>query len=254
MFYPADPAALTSMVDGMLSTARTGHTDNPKALAVPHAGYIYSGPTAAVAYAQLDRKRVRRVVLLGPAHRMPVQGLVLPETDNFSTPLGSIPLDKEAMHAIEHLPQVSFNDTPHQTEHSLEVQLPFLQRSLDTFTLLPLVVGDASSKAVAEVLDTIWGEEETLVLISSDLSHYHPYSEAQRIDALTADAILHLIPVHHQQACGATPLNGLLHLAAHKGMRGMQLDLRNSGDTAGDRDRVVGYGAFAFYEGERHAA
>jgi len=255
MFYPADPSTLRAMLDGMLSAATANHADCPKALIVPHAGYIYSGPTAAMAYAILDRKRIRRVVLLGPVHRVAIRGLALPEADCFATPLGSIPLDTVGMQAIEHLPQVSYNDIPHQPEHSLEVQLPFLQRSLDTFTLLPLAVGDASMDEVAEVISAVWGGEETLILISSDLSHFHPYAEAQRIDALTANAILQMHPpIRHQQACGATPVNGLLHLAAQRGMRCLKLDLCNSGDTAGEYDRVVGYGAFAFYEREQHAA
>ena len=252
MFYPADPPTLKAMLDGMLSAATANHADCPKALVVPHAGYIYSGRTAAAAYARLDRQRIRRVVLLGPVHRVPVRGLALPEADCFATPLGTVPLDRAGMQAIEHLPQVSRNDLAHQQEHSLEVQLPFLQRSLDAFTLLPLAVGDASEEEVAEVLAAVWDGEETLILISSDLSHFHPYAEAQHIDGITADAILHMrTPIHHEQACGATPVNGLLHLASQRGMRCLQLDLRNSGDTAGDHDRVVGYGAFAFYEGSR---
>ncbi len=249
MFYPGDTAELTRMLDAMLSAANNRETGSPKALIVPHAGYIYSGPTAAMAYATLDRKRIHRVVLLGPVHRVPVRGLALPDRDAFATPLGIVPLDSTAMQAIKNLPQVCFSDLAHQPEHSLEVQLPFLQRSLDTFTLLPLAVGDATPAEVAEVLSTVWGGEETLILISSDLSHYHPYAEAQRIDAATADSIRHLrFPIYHQQACGATPVNGLLHLAAQKGLICRQVDLRNSGDTAGDHDRVVGYGAFAFYE------
>jgi len=255
MFYPGDASELTRMLDAMLAVASSNHADSPKALIVPHAGYIYSGPTAAMAYATLDRQRIRRVVLLGPVHRVPVRGLVLPDADAFATPLGIIPLDTTGMQAIEGLPQVSRNALAHQQEHSLEVQLPFLQRCLDTFTLLPLAVGDATHEEVAGVLDAVWGGEETLILISSDLSHYHHYIEARRIDVLTADTIRHLhFPLHHEQACGATPVNGLLQLAAQKDMTCLQLDLRNSGDTAGDKEGVVGYGSFAFYEDGIHGA
>jgi MEMO1 family protein len=253
MFYPSSVEGLATMLDSMLSASAAAHADCPKALIVPHAGYIYSGLTAAAAYATLDRQRIHRVILLGPVHRIPVRGLALPEVAAFATPLGIIPIDKAGVEAIRHMPQVCQDALVHQPEHSLEVQLPFLQRSLDAFTLLPLAVGDASPEEVAEVLGKLWGGKETLILISSDLSHYHPYTEAQQIDAITADAILHFdAPIHHRQACGATPVNGLLQLAAQRGMRCRQLDLRNSGDTAGDRDRVVGYGAFAFYEEDGH--
>jgi len=249
MFYPADPSELCSMVDSMLAAATPSNPDTPKALIVPHAGYIYSGPTAASAYAQLNRKRIHRVVLLGPVHRVPVRGLALPEADAFATPLGVVPLDTTGMQAIEYLPQVSRSAPAHALEHSLEVQLPFLQRSLDDFTLLPLAVGDATSEEVAEVLAATWNGEETLILISSDLSHFHPYAEAQTIDQATAESIRHLQPpIHHEQACGATPVNGLLGIAAQKSMICRQLDLRSSGDTAGDKQRVVGYGSFALYE------
>jgi len=255
MFYPVEPTELQSMVDGMLSAAAPSSPGTSKALIVPHAGYIYSGPTAAIAYATLNRKRIHRVVLLGPVHRVPVRGLALPEADAFATPLGTIPLDTAGMQAIEYLPQVSRNAPAHALEHSLEVQLPFLQRCLDDFTLLPLAVGDATPEEVAEVLAATWNGEETLILISSDLSHFHPYAEAQRIDAGTADAIRHFrIPIQHGQACGATPVNGLLLMAAREGMTCRQLDVCNSGDTAGDKNRVVGYGAFAFYEDDRRVA
>jgi len=255
MFYPGDAAELTRMLDTILSRANCREAGSPKALIVPHAGYIYSGPIAAKGYSLLDRQRIRRVVLLGPVHRVPVRGLALPDADGFATPLGVVPLDCDAMQAIEGLPQVSYNVHAHEQEHSLEVQLPFLQRCLDSFTLLPLAVGDATPAEVAKVLSAVWGGDETLILISSDLSHFHSYPEAQRIDGLTSYNIRHLhVSISHEQACGATPVNGLLRLAAQEGMSCLQLGLCNSGDTAGDKDRVVGYGAFAFYEGEHHAA
>ena len=251
MFYPASGHALTEMVDAMLDAANATAATRPRALISPHAGFIYSGPTAAHAYALLRGLALRRVVLLGPVHRVPVRGLALPAAEAFATPLGVVPLDMEGMRRIEERPQVVVFDAAHQMEHSLEVQLPFLQRVLDDFALVPLAVGDASGEDVANVLEVFADDPETLIVISSDLSHYHAYAEAQRLDAATTDAILRLqTPISHQQACGATPINGLLTLARRRNLRAKLLDLRNSGDTAGDRDRVVGYGAFAFSEGE----
>lgn len=253
-FYTGDPRVLAGEVAAMLGEAER-HIGKPaplpKALIVPHAGYIYSGPVAASAYALLRQGRnvYRRVVLLGPVHRVPVRGLALPEAEGFATPLGVVPLDREAMKKIADLPQVVEYDPAHAWEHSLEVQLPFLQSVLGDFSLVPLAVGDATPQEVAEVLERLWGGPETLIVISSDLSHFLPYREAQKIDGVTAQAILDLNwPVSHEQACGGTPVNGLL-LAAHRHhLKPRLLDLRNSGDTAGDKSRVVGYGAFAFTE------
>ncbi|MDD5328470.1 MAG: AmmeMemoRadiSam system protein B [Sulfuricella sp.] len=223
----------------------------PKAVIVPHAGYIYSGPVAAGAYALLRQGRdvYRRVVLLGPVHRVPVRGLALPDAEGFATPLGVVPLDLEAMAGLAELPQVVRFDQAHAWEHSLEVQLPFLQTVLNDFKLVPLAVGDATPQEVAEVLERLWGGRETLIVISSDLSHFLPYREAQRTDGATAQAILALRgPLDHQQACGGTPVNGLLVAARNHRLQPLLLDLRNSGDTAGDKSRVVGYAAFAFTE------
>lgn len=258
VFYPQSPAALTAEVAGLLARAH-GPALLAKALVVPHAGYIYSGETAAAAYATLASRRavIRRVILLGPTHRVAVHGLALPASSAFTTPLGTIPIDASAVAAIADLPQVVVSDAAHALEHSLEVQLPFLQCVLDAFTLLPLAVGDASPAEVAEVLERLWGGSETLLVISSDLSHYLPYDMARSSDARTARHILALDPhIDHQQACGATPLNGLLLAARRRGLQATQLSLCNSGDSvansvakpAGDKSRVVGYGAFAFSE------
>ena len=250
MFYPDDPAELRHTINALLANAAAGSPSRPpKALIVPHAGYVYSGAVAASAYAQLGalRGRIRRVVLLGPAHRVWVRGLALPEADRFATPLGEVQLDREAMQRLNELPQVTRSAAAHQMEHSLEVQLPFLQQVLGDFQLLPLAVGEATADEVAVVLEQVWDGDETLIVISSDLSHFLPDAEAREADGRTVEAILALDPhLSHEQACGATPVNGLLLAARRHGLHPMALDVRNSSDTAGDPDRVVGYAAFAF--------
>jgi AmmeMemoRadiSam system protein B/AmmeMemoRadiSam system protein A len=250
MFYPDDPRELAEEVAAHLD--RTPEEPQapgfPKALIVPHAGYVYSGPVAASAYDLLRPARgvVRRVVMLGPCHRVPVRGLALPRAQVFATPLGRIPLDAEGVRAIRGLPQVVESAATHAEEHALEVQLPFLQKVLGEFSLVPLVVGDAEPEKVAEVLDRLWGGPETLVVISSDLSHYHSYDSAREIDRGTVQAIVDFDPqLSHEQACGATPISGLLLAAKRKGLAPRLLDCRNSGDTAGDKRRVVGYASFA---------
>ena len=248
MFYPGDARELADDVAHLLDAAEAA-SGAPKALIVPHAGYVYSGPVAASAYALLApvRASIRRVVLFGPTHRVPVRGLAVPSADSFATPLGVVPLDRAAIAEALQLPQVKAADGPHALEHSLEVQLPFLQAALDDFALVPFAVGDASAHEVADVMERLWGGDETLIVVSSDLSHYHAYAEAQRIDRRTADDILGLRALgSHEQACGATPVNGLLDVARRRGLTPQLLDLRNSGDTAGDKSRVVGYAAFAF--------
>jgi len=250
LFYPKDARELADEVAAHLD--RTEEAPQapgfPKAVIVPHAGYLYSGPVAASAYDLLRPARgiVRRVVVLGPCHRVPVRGLALPQASAFATPLGRIPLDEQALTAIRDLPQVLESAATHAEEHALEVQLPFLQRVLGDFSLVPLVVGDAAPEEVAEVLDRLWGGTETLIVISSDLSHYHPYASAREIDRATVRAILDFDSgISHEQACGATPVSGLLISAKRKNLATRLLDCRNSGDTAGDRHRVVGYASFA---------
>jgi len=224
-----------------------------KALIVPHAGYIYSGAIAASAYASLKNiaSKIHRVVLLGPTHRVAVRGLALPGADAFATPLGNVRIDLAAAQAIAHLPQVTISAPAHAQEHSLEVQLPFLQSVLPDFKLLPLAVGMASAEEVAEVLEVLWGGDETLIVISSDLSHYMPYPTAQRVDNETVQSILKLHqPIAHDRACGGTPIGGLIVAAKKHRLTPHLLDLRNSGDTAGSHDQVVGYAAIAFTQGE----
>lgn len=250
-FYPADPVDLRTTVESLLGGA-AGAGPAPKGLIAPHAGYMYSGPVAASAYATLGSARecIRRVILLGPAHRVYVHGLALPSAAFFDTPLGPVEIDRASVEHLARLPQVFILDTAHALEHSLEVQLPFLQLTLSEFTLVPLVVGDADPDSVAEVLEMLWGGEETLIVVSSDLSHYHDYETALRLDRTTSRAIeeLRLEVIGPENACGCMPLGGLLTVARRRRLRVQLLDLRNSGDTAGSRGRVVGYGAFAIHE------
>ena len=273
MFYPGDAASLQDELATCLAAAvprsgSPGTQSEPappsvpfaagllKAIIVPHAGYIYSGGTAGRAYARLVplAGRIRRVVLLGPCHRVSVRGLAVPTVQAFATPLGSIPLDRAALDALADLPQVVASDAAHAQEHSLEVQLPFLQSVLGRFELVPLAVGDASAADVAEVLERLWGGPETLIAISSDLSHFHRYREAQAIDQATAGHILALDQLtSFDQACGALPINGLLAVARRRGLRIERVAQCNSGDTAGDKSRVVGYASFVLYEPDAEA-
>lgn len=257
-FYPGRGQVLATDVRALLARAPPGAATGgavPKAIIVPHAGYIYSGPTAALAYARLGgaRNTIRRVVLLGPVHRVPIRGLALPGVDAFATPLGEIEIDADAVAAITPLRQVQVSPAAHAQEHALEVQLPFLQLVLDDFKLLPLAVGDATPAEVAEVLELLWGGDETLIVISSDLSHFLPYGAAQAADRNTVQSILEFnSSLNHEQACGATPVNGLLLAARRRRLQPQLLGLCNSGDTAGDPHRVVGYASFAFMAGSNH--
>ena len=253
-FYPADAATLSGQINAFLGEAGEDVGRAPKAIIAPHAGYIYSGPVAAHAYAHIQplKDMVTRVVLLGPCHRVPVKGLALSSADAFATPLGHVPLDHSLDDALLALPQVQTFDATHAQEHSLEVHIPFLQVLLNDFSLLPMVVGDATPDQVADVLDCVWGGPETLIVISSDLSHYLDYEAAKAIDRKTCAAIEHLDldAISGGQACGRAPVKGLLALAQRKGLNVRTLDLRNSGDTAGPRDQVVGYGSWAFWESD----
>ncbi len=247
LFYPAQAALLQQEIRQYLQQATTTGP-RPKALIVPHAGYVYSGPVAASAYRLLQpsAETIKRVVLLGPSHRVAFSGLAMSSASAFHTPLGDIPLDSEAYEAIRDLPGIRVFDQAHAEEHSLEVHLPFLQLVLSSFTLVPLVVGDATAEEVGQVLEALWGREETLVVVSSDLSHYHDYETARRLDMATTRAIesLQAEPLQGEQACGCRPINGLLYVVRKLGLSIRAIDVRNSGDTAGARDRVVGYGAY----------
>jgi AmmeMemoRadiSam system protein B len=252
-FYPADPPALRSEVQRSFDAAvpANGGATAPKAVMVPHAGYRYSGPVAASGYLRLAprRDRIRRIVLIGPSHRVPVDGLAAPGVDAFATPLGEVPIDAAARTAaMDAVPSVRVDDAPHTFEHSLEVQLPFLQTVLENFEVLPLAVGRCPVDDVTAVLEVLWGDDETVLVVSTDLSHYHPPAAAREIDDRTAAAIADLAPeqIRDTDACGATPLRGLLLAARRKGLTAQLIDLRTSGDTTGPRDAVVGYGAVAF--------
>ncbi len=256
-FYPGDRAELRRLIDALLASAPAPTGPSPKAIIAPHAGYPYSGPIAASAYAQLRPARdlIRRVVLLGPSHHVAFQGLATTSAEAFATPLGLVRVDVEAVHQLASLPQVIVLDQAHLYEHALEVQLPFLQVVLDEFSVVPLVVEEASTEQVSQVLDALWGGPETRLVISSDLSHYYDAATAQRLDRATAAAIEALAPerIGEEQACGRIPIRGLLQAARRHGLRVRTVDLRNSGDTAGPHDQVVGYGAFVFEESGREA-
>ncbi len=251
MFYPDDPVELDEMIRAFLAEAKKEKSPVPKAIIAPHAGYIYSGPVAASAYRQLlpARDMIKRVVLLGPAHRVPFRGLAVPSADFFITPLGTVAVDKEAIAKIADLPFVHLSDTPHQPEHSLEVHLPFLQEVLEDFKVVPIVVGNATPEQVAQVLERLWNGAETLIVVSSDLSHYYDYQTAKKLDSATSKAIESLDPtaLTYESACGRIPVAGLLLTARKHGLQAKTIDLRNSGDTAGSKDQVVGYGAYVFY-------
>jgi predicted class III extradiol MEMO1 family dioxygenase len=281
LFYPREPSRLRDLVSEYLAQAPIVGGAAPKALIVPHAGYIYSGSTAAAAYAQVSQRRrdIRRIVLIGPSHRVYLRGMAVPAAEVFQTPLGMVPVDLELKARLLASEQVVEADAPHADEHCLEVQLPFLQMMFDDFTLLPLVIGadlhpalsqgdrvrdpDLShwersrvragegvfAQAVAAALAEVWGGKETLVLVSSDLSHYLPYEAARELDSQTIAAIMrHDATLTGEQACGCAGINGLSFLARERGLGIAELARCNSGDTAGDRMRVVGYGAFALHE------
>lgn len=249
-FYPADPRELKAQIEQMLGQAKPAPAPAPKAIIAPHAGYIYSAPIAAFAYAAMMpvRDRIRRVILLGPAHRVGFHGLAAAGADYFETPLGRVPVDQAAIASLENLPQVMVLEAAHAQEHSLEVHVPFLQMLFHDVALVPLVVGNAPAAEVGQVLERLWGGDETLIVVSSDLSHYHDYETAQQIDRATSRAIeqLRYDDLDYESACGRVPVSGLLYVARKRGLTARTLDLRNSGDTAGSRDRVVGYGAYAF--------
>jgi AmmeMemoRadiSam system protein B len=240
------------LVAGFLESATNPAKKIPKAIIAPHAGYVYSGAIAGSSFVSLAGRgqAIKRVVLVGPSHRVAFDGIALSEAAEFETPLGRVPVDRQALLAIAQLPYAHFFEPAHANEHSLEVELPFLQHLLNSFEIIPLVVGEATDEQVQEVMERLWGGPETLMVVSSDLSHYHNYTLAQKMDSATARAVEELSPgeINPEHACGWLPIRGLLGRARDCELVAQTVDLRNSGDTAGTRDRVVGYGAFVFTE------
>jgi hypothetical protein len=253
LFYPENANELRRDVQGYVAErpTHTAAAPRPKALIVPHAGYQYSGSVAGVAYQLLHdwAATIRHVVMIGPSHRVPIRGLAVPSVGSFATPLGMVPIDVAGREHLLQLGLVGLSDAAHAAEHSLEVQLPFLQVVLEEFKILPITVGFAPAEQVARVIDAVWGGPDTLVLVSSDLSHYHAWSKARQLDAETTRAIIERrSDLADEQACGACGINGLMQVARRRGLTVELLDQRNSGDTAGDRSRVVGYGSYALHE------
>jgi AmmeMemoRadiSam system protein B len=248
-FYPDTGAELAESVDALLANVPAYRRAPPKALVVPHAGFVFSGPVAANAYATW-RGLQGCIAMFGPAHHAGIRGLALPDATELETPLGRVRVDADAVKSLAPLTQVHTSAPAHRKEHSLEVQLPFLQRLLKSFTVVPLAVGEAERDEVAEVIDALW--DRAHILISTDLSHYLRWEDARRLDAQTADAIVRMDAdaLSDDQACGNVPLRGFLDVARRRGMRAHVLDLRTSGDTAGGKDKVVGYGSFSFEEAE----
>ena len=253
-FYPGDPDKLRRMVDSFMGSAKISVRGKSKAVIAPHAGYAYSGPIAASAFVHFagERDTIKRIILLGPSHRFAFEGIALSHAEAFATPRGTVPVDKAAVNRIETFPAVCFEERAHLHEHSLEVELPFLQATLNDFTVVPLVVGDATDDEVAEVIDQLWGGDETRFVISSDLSHYYDYESARELDRCTAQNIERNAgeAITAQHACGYRPIRGFLQAAQRRQLHAQTVDLRNSGDTAGPRDQVVGYGAFVFNESQ----
>ena len=249
-FYPEDAAELRLQLHDFLTEAATQHGDEPapKVLVAPHAGTVYSGPIAASGYVRLRQRAndIRRVVLLGPAHRVAVRGVAASSARQFRTPLGAVDVDTSAVAGLLEMADVAVNDEAHRQEHSLEVHLPFLQSVLKEVVVLPLVVGEASPEVVAAVLDACWGGSETVIIISTDLSHFHEYETARTVDRQTSEMFeqLRYQELTGERACGVHPMSGLMLALQRRGMRLRTIDLRNSGDTAGSRREVVGYGAY----------
>lgn len=251
-FYPGDAQTLASMIDGFLAQVE-GELLSPKVVVSPHAGFIYSGLTAAYAYRQLQSREIERILLVGPSHHVYFEGFAFSGADRWTTPLGEVELDQGDMAAFlkerEEDPAFFLHDQPHEFEHSLEVQVPFLQRSLARFKLVPVCYGKSDYRKLAAVFDHFLADEKTVAVVSSDLSHFHPQAQANRVDAFCNRAVetLDLDAMDHCEACGAIGMKAAIAYAQRQGLKSKVLDYRTSGDTAGDKNRVVGYGSYAFY-------
>lgn len=256
LFYPANPEDLRSDINDYLDQAKPAAVPGQvKAIIVPHAGYVYSGAIAAAAYAALkpQTETIKRVILIGPAHRLSLRGMALISVQYFRTPLGDVAQNHNAMVALQRLPYIHFVNSAHWQEHSLEVQLPFLQTVLKQFDVVPILVGDATSEEVADALKTVWGGQETLIVISSDLSQNQDYETAQYLDNATCHAIeaLNIEGIDYQKASGSVPVRGLLRMAAKEQLTVTTMAMANSGDSHGDHNRVVGYGSWVLSTLER---
>ncbi len=251
-FYPSEPEILSKDIQRYIEETPSVSLPVPKAIIVPHAGYEYSAGVAASAYKLLKsgRKSIKKVVILAPSHKIGFNGMALTKASAYETPLGNVEIDKEMNEQLLALPLVDYLEEAHKSEHSLEVQLPFLKEALDDFKLIPVITGNASPTDVETLLETVWGKKDTLIVISTDLSHYLPYNEACILDNKTKTAIenLDIDSIEQEQACGYVPLKGMLTIAKAKKMQVETLEVKNSGDTSGSKNRVVGYGAWAFLE------
>lgn len=258
LFYNDSPISLRRQVLEFLAAASSAEdrsaTKNSelKAVVVPHAGYIYSGPVAAFAYKEIQKEAAhfKKIVLIGPSHHVPFQGVAVPKMNTFATPLGSVSVDLSLKQIALNFSFVIENDEPHRKEHSLEVQLPFLQVALKKFSILPIVIGQASATDLTQLLYKLCTEKDVLIVISSDLSHYLPYNIAQKRDLNTIDHILHFEPekIEYDDACGRQGIQAFLHYAQSKKLIPILFNYKNSGDTAGDKSQVVGYCSIGFYE------
>lgn len=256
IFYASEPKKLDSEVAHYLTSDFRQSTVRPKILIVPHAGYQYSASVAAKAYLQLQKfsGKIKNVILVGPSHRVAFNGIAVSSADDFKTPLGNVALNKEIIgEMIKNNHDVLYYDAAHQEEHCLEVQLPFLQKVLNKFKIVPLVYGNISPEKLAVALEPYLQDDKNIVIISADLSHYYNYDTAKDIDAETADKINSREPsLTEHMSCGATGINAALILAKKDHLHPDMLELANSGDTSGDKERVVGYGAWSFSEAEKH--
>ena len=251
MFYPGEEASLRQMVDGFIQKALSFDL-RPRAIIAPHAGYIYSGSIAGTAYKTIAavRDQIENVIIMSPAHRFYLRGIALHMADAFATPLGNIPVNIGIVKKIKQFSSVQWEERSFIQEHGLETHLPFIQRAFKPgIKIVPMIVGECQESEVAEILESVWEDPRNFVIISSDLSHFHSYADAKKLDRNTVDLIQNLDSqsLDTEFACGHYPICGLLNLARNRKLKIKALDIRSSGDTAGSKESVVGYGSFAVY-------
>ena len=248
IFYPADVYQLKNDINGYLQHITDNNSGKPKILITPHAGYKYSAQVAASAFAKLRpfKDKIKKVFLLGPSHRVYVNGVALPKEKSFKTPLGIIKVDSDIVEQISKTKPFKFKSTAHKNEHSLEVSLPFLQVVLGNFEIIPMLYGEANPHEIAQTIQPYLERDDSILIVSADLSHYLDYSTAKKVDEQTANNIKEGKTVDHHQSCGATAINTALIMAQNFGLVPQMLNMANSGDVIGDKDSVVGYGAWSF--------